>query len=153
LFRRFIVIPSTSLYRRRRYAAPASRPPSLARGRTVPALLGFASPPRSFPLNRRRRLARDVVNDAIDATHFVRDPVAYPRQELCRQRRPMRCHEVSRLHRAKRDGVLVRAAVAHHADRAHRQKYRERLRRLVVPRLTVGIARRTQLIDEHGVSA
>ena len=33
----------------------------------------------------------------------------------------------------RRDDVLVGAAVAHHADRLHRQQHRERLRRLAVP--------------------
>ena len=62
-----------------------------------------------------------------------------------RQRRPLGGHEVGGLHRAQRHRVLVSAAVAHHADRAHRQEDGECLRGLVVP------ARGTELVDEDRV--
>ena len=75
------------------------------------------------------------------------------REQVVRQRRPVRGHEVGRLHGAQRDRVLVGAAVAHHADRAHRQEHRERLRGLVVPRLAVGVVRHPQLVDEDRVGA
>ena len=74
--------------------------------------------------------------------------------------RPVRRHEVGGLHRAQRDDPLVGAAVAHHADRLHRQEHREGLRRRVVPvahRLFRGRARRrqerrvAQLLDEDRV--
>ena len=70
------------------------------------------------------------------------------RQQLVRQRRPVRGHEVGGLHRAQRHHVLVGAAVAHHADRAHRQEHGEGLRGLVVP-----AARCAQLLDEDRVGA
>ena len=55
------------------------------------------------------------------------------RQQVVRQPRPVGRHEVVRLHRPQGDHVLVGPAVAHHADRLHRQQHRERLRRLAVP--------------------
>jgi hypothetical protein len=58
---------------------------------------------------------------------------------------PVRGHEVGRLHRAQRDDVFVRAAVAHDADRFHRKEHRESLRGLLVP------ARRAQFVDEDRI--
>jgi hypothetical protein len=82
----------------------------------------------------------------------------------------MRGHEIGGLHGAQRDDVLVGAAVAHHADRAHRKKNRKRLRNRVVPvagsggsfvsRWTRAFAgccraarRLAQLVDENRVGA
>ena len=47
--------------------------------------------------------------------------------------RPVGGHEVVGLHAPQGDRVLVGAAVAHHADRLHRQQHRERLGRLAIP--------------------
>ena len=71
----------------------------------------------------------------------------------CGSVRPVRGHEVGRLHRAQRDHVLVGAAVAHHAHRAHRQEHGERLRGQVVPGRAVRVARGAQLVDEDRVGA
>src|SRR5439155_104950 len=66
-------------------------------------------------------------------------------EQLVRQRRPVRGHEIGRLHCAQRDRVLVRPAVAHDADRADRQEHGEGLRDLIVP------AGATQFLDEDRV--
>ena len=66
-------------------------------------------------------------------------------EELVRQPRPARRHEVDGLDRAQRDHVVVAAAVAHDADRAHRQEHGEGLADLVVQPV------RAQLLDEDRV--
>src|SRR3990170_151302 len=43
----------------------------------------------SLPLDRARRLRRDVVDDAIDAAHLVDDAVRHPAEHLVRDRRPV----------------------------------------------------------------
>src|SRR4051812_49278305 len=43
----------------------------------------------SLPLDRRGRLAADVVDDAVDAGHLVDDPRRNLRQQLVRQPRPV----------------------------------------------------------------
>src|SRR6267143_4858693 len=96
---------------------------------------------RLLPLYRRGRLARDVVDHAVDAAHFIHDAVGHFGEELVRQRRPVRGHEVGGLHRAQCDDVLVGTPVAHDAYGFHREKHRKCLRHLVVP--TAG----AQLLD------
>lgn len=59
-----------------------------------------------------------------------------------RQMRPMRRHEVLRLHRPQRDDVVIRAAVAHYAHRFHPEEHGERLRRRFVP-----VGRHTVLVE------
>src|SRR5690606_38984321 len=84
-----------------RSAAPPSRRPSqISIDRNL------------LPLDRRRRLARDVVHDPVDTAHLVDDPVRHPPKQLVRQVRPVRGHEVLRLYRAQRDDEVVGAAVA-----------------------------------------
>ena len=99
----------------------------------------------SLPLDRRRRLAGDVVDDARDAGDLVDDAPRDVIQELVRQARPVRGHEIDRLDRAQRDHVVVTAAIAHHSDRAHRQENRERLAHAVVEVVSA------ELLDEDGV--
>lgn len=52
----------------------------------------------SLPLNSRRRLPRDVIDNPRHPPQLIDDPVAHRTQELVRQMRPMRGHEVDRLH-------------------------------------------------------
>src|SRR5262249_49157162 len=73
----------------------------------------------SLPLNRRRRLRRDIVHDPVHAFHLVDDPSGEARQELGRKARPVGGHAVHRLDDADGEDVLVGALVAHHADGAH----------------------------------
>src|SRR5213596_1304222 len=70
-----------------------------------------------LPLYRRRRLARDVVDHAVDAAYFVHDAAGDFAEQIVRQRRPARGHEVAGLHRPQGDDVLIGAAVSHHAHR------------------------------------
>src|SRR5262249_271485 len=48
-----------------------------------------------LPLNGRRRLARDVINDAVHPWHLIDNAVGDPRQHIVRQPRPVRSHEVA----------------------------------------------------------
>src|SRR5215204_6984140 len=47
-----------------------------------------------FPFDRRRRLRRDVVHDAVDAPHVVHDPRRNGGQQIVRQPRPVGGHAV-----------------------------------------------------------
>src|SRR5262249_40560943 len=96
----------------------------------------------SFPLDRRGRLAADVINNTRYAAQLVDYPVRYLADEFVRQVRPVRRHEVDRLDRAQRDHPLVRTRIADDADRFHRQEHGERLTDVVVQ------AVRAQLADE-----
>lgn len=51
----------------------------------------------SFPLDRRGGLARDVVDDAVDATDFIDDAIGDSGQQGIRQFCPVCCHEILRL--------------------------------------------------------
>ena len=55
---------------------------------------------KSFPLDRGRRLAGNIVHHAVDAPYFIDDAVRYLAKQFMRQMSPMRGHEVLRLHRA-----------------------------------------------------
>src|SRR5262245_34215726 len=68
-----------------------------------------------LPLDRGRRLRRDVVDDAVHALHLVRDAVRDRGEHVVREPRPVRRHGVRRGDAAERDDVLVGALVAHHA--------------------------------------
>src|SRR5262249_24481392 len=100
---------------------------------------------RSLPFNSRRRLGGDVVDDARDPGHLVDDAPRDVVEELVRQVRPVRGHEIHRLDRTQRDDVVVPAPIAHHPDRAHRQEHRERLTHALVEIVTA------QLFDEDCV--
>src|SRR3546814_4086528 len=54
---------------------------------------------RSLPLDRRRRLAADVVDHARDAADLVDDAVGDAAEEVVRQVRPVRGHEIDGLDR------------------------------------------------------
>ena len=108
----------------------------------------------SFPFDRRRRLRRDIVRDAVDAAHLVDDAGRDFFQQCVGQLGPVGGHEVAGLHRAQRDDIVVGAAVAHHADALDRQEDRERLARQVVPALPADrVDGRAQLLDEDRVGA
>src|ERR1043165_4697456 len=88
-----------------------------------------------FPLDRAGRLARDVVDDAVNAAYLVDDARADPREHVVGQLYPVRRHAVARVDGAHRERLLVRAGIAHHADRLHRKQHAERLPdRFVDPR-------------------
>src|SRR5689334_23180135 len=69
----------------REWSAPGGLPGALTLAAAKPWL-------RLFPLDRRGRLARYVVDHAVDPAHFVGDAVADPGDELVRQVGPVRRH-------------------------------------------------------------
>src|SRR5204863_7121207 len=73
------------------------------------------SPLPSFPLDRAGRLARDIVDDAIDPLDLVDDPRRHMRQELHVELIEVRGHAVGRSYCAQPHHVVVSAIVAHHA--------------------------------------
>ena len=90
----------------------------------------FDSP--SLPLDRPGRLAGHVIHHAVDAADFVDDARRHPRQERMLERVIVGGHAVAAGDGAQREHVIIRAAVAHHAHRAHGQQDREGLPDLVV---------------------
>src|SRR6516225_9329680 len=75
--------------------------------------VGWDGAERSLPLDGRGRLARDVVDHARDPRDLVDDAPRDLIEELIRQARPVRGHEVHGLHRAQGDHVVVAPAIAH----------------------------------------
>ena len=80
-----------------------------------------------LPLDRRRRLAGDVVDHSTDAFDLVDDAARADIEQLVGQVRPARGHEIHGLDGAQRDHGLVAAAVAGDADGLHRQEHGESL--------------------------
>src|SRR6266516_953880 len=113
--------------------------------------------PRLFPLDRRRRLRRDVEHDPVHGRDLVDDPRRDRLQQVIWQPRPVGRHRVVARHRAHHDWVAVRALVALDADRADRRQHRERLPQLAVePRAAdllledrVGLAQDLEPLARH----
>ena len=74
---------------------------------------------KSFPLNRRWRFAGDVVADAIDATDFVDDADGDPVEDVVGNARPICSHEITCIHCAQSQRIIIRPTVAHDTDGAH----------------------------------
>ena len=72
-----------------------------------------------FPLNRCRRFARDVIDDTVDARHFIDDAAGDDIKDMVGDMGPVTCHAVGAVDGAQSDGVVVGALVAHDADTAH----------------------------------
>ncbi len=81
-----------------------------------------------FPLDRAGRLTRDVVGHAVHAAHLVDDKGGDAAEEGVLERGVVG----GRGDGAQRAGLVVGAAVAHHADGADRQQHGEGLPDLVV---------------------
>src|ERR1700744_3851824 len=96
---------------------------------------------RLFPFNRRGRLRRDVVDDAVDAADLVDDPGGDLAEEVVGELDPVGGHAVLALDDADGDGVVVGPLVAHDADAAAGEEDGERLPDLGVP------AARLHLLD------
>src|SRR6202521_1989423 len=79
-----------------------------------------------FPLDGAGRLARDVVDDPVDALHLVHYPVADARQHLIRDACPVRGHRVLAGHNPHGDHIRVSPVVAHHPHRLKRSQHCER---------------------------
>src|SRR5665213_1918247 len=86
----------------------------------------------SFPLDRRRRLPRNVIHHPRNPRHFVDHAMHDEIQKFIRQSRPARRHEIDGLHSAQRDHIIVAPAIAHDTDGSHRQEHRESLAHLVI---------------------
>src|SRR3569833_436519 len=85
-----------------------------------------------LPLNRRRRLARDVIDDARDTGNLVHDAAGDVFEKLVGQARPLGSHEGDRRNGTQGDNVVVTPRITQHSNRAHRKKDSEGLARLVV---------------------
>src|SRR5262245_13877654 len=86
-----------------------------------------------LPLDRRRRLRADVVDDAVDAANFIDDARGDSREEFVWQTGPVGGHAVAALDGADGRRVLVGSLVAHDADALNRQQYRKTLPQPCVP--------------------
>ena len=86
-----------------------------------------------LPLDRARWLARDVVDDAVDAFDFVNDAVGDAGEQFVRQSHPIGGHAILAFDDAQSDGVIVGALVAHDADALHREQHGEGLPDAVIP--------------------
>src|SRR4051812_34177920 len=84
--------------------------------------MGFTQTWRLFPLDRARRLAGDVVGDAVDAADFVDDPGRYSSQELVVEREIVGGHAVYRRDGSNGAGVVVGPLVTHDANGANRKQ-------------------------------
>mgnify|MGYP006883042045 CR=1 FL=1 len=86
----------------------------------------------SFPLDGCGGFTGDIVDDAVDAAHFVDDADRHAVEDVIGDSRPVGGHEVGRCDAAQRQRVIVRPSVAHDADGAHGGEDREILVHLAV---------------------
>ena len=103
----------------------------------------------SLPLNGAWRLACDVIHHPVYAPDRVADTCGCRTQESRLEREPVGRHTVRGGDCPQRNNMGVRALVALHAHRAHRQKDREGLPDLVV-KVEVADALHEDLIDLSG---
>src|SRR6478735_4171915 len=85
-----------------------------------------------FPFDGTRRFTRNIVTHPIDALYLVDDSSGNTGQDLIRDSDPVRSHTVLAFDDAERNAVFVGSLIPHDADRADRQKHRERLPDLIV---------------------
>ena len=74
---------------------------------------------KSFPLNRCRGFAGDVVADAVDAADFVDDADGDAVEDVVGDARPVGGHEIAGVDSTQSKCVIIRPTVAHDADGAH----------------------------------
>ena len=79
----------------------------------------------SLPLNRSRRFARNVVDDAVDVGYFVDDASADGLQHFPRDASEVTRHTVDTRYGADSNRVVVRSAVSHYPNAADAWKNRE----------------------------
>src|SRR5581483_5310394 len=90
-------------------------------------------PPPLLPLDGAGRLARHVVDHAVDAVDLGDDPGRDTLEHLVGQPGPVGRHRVLARHGAKDDRMLIGPPVAHHADAPHvSEEHREALPQLTV---------------------
>ena len=122
-----------------------------------PILTPTRSSPAACPRCRTTRL---IPRTSLMIRFDARPSSAYGRCAQCAVMKSVVCTRAQRRH------VVVRAAIAHHAHRLHRQEHRERLARQVVPaladigfaaqagsRILRGRGRVAQFLDEDRVRA
>src|SRR3974390_2570112 len=85
------------------YAIPLQNPPEY--------------PAPSLPLDRARWLARDIIGHPIDSAHFIDDAGGGPRQKFGVERIDIGRHAIRGCNRPQSTGVIVGAAIPHHANR------------------------------------
>ena len=85
----------------------------------VQCLRAFFRPVQSFPLNRCRGFAGDVVADAVDAADFVDDADGDAVEDVVGDARPVGGHEIAGVDSTQSKCVIIRPTVAHDADGAH----------------------------------
>ena len=90
---------------------------------------GFYGLLQSFPFHRGGGFGGDVVNDAVDGADLVCDAAGCGFEDVVRDSCPVGCHKVVRRYGAERDGVSVRACVAHDADALRVREHGEILAR------------------------
>ena len=78
-----------------------------------------------LPLNRSRRFARDVVDDAVDVGYFVDDTGADGLQDFPRNASEVTRHAVDTRYGTDTDRVVIRSAVSHYSNAADAWKNRE----------------------------
>ena len=79
----------------------------------------------SFPLNRSRWFARDVVDDAVDVRYFIDNASADGLQDFPRDASEVTRHAVDTRNSTDTDCVVVRSAVSHYPNAADAWKNRE----------------------------
>ena len=78
-----------------------------------------------LPLNRSRRFARDVVDDAVDVGYFVHDTGADGLQDFPRDASEVTRHAVDTGYGTDSNRVVVRSSVPHYPNAADTWKNRE----------------------------
>ncbi len=86
----------------------------------------------SFPLNRCWRLARNIIDDAIDVRHLIDDPTGDFLQHFPVDACEVGGHAVDAGDGANGDGVIIRAPIPHDADAADARQHREVLPDILV---------------------
>ena len=79
----------------------------------------------SLPLDRSRRFARDVVDDAVDVGYFIHDAGTDGLQDLPRDASEVTRHAVDTRYGTDSNCVVVRSAVTHYSNAADAWKNRE----------------------------
>src|SRR5437868_13652611 len=81
----------------------------------------------SLTIDSARGFRGDVLDDAVDASHFVDDAGGRRGQEIVVEVEVIGGHAVGRCHGAQRTDKIIGAIVAHDADRLNGEEHREGL--------------------------
>ena len=72
-----------------------------------------------FPLNRSRRLCRNIIHNSVDILYLVNDTCRDHFQHLIRDACEICGHKVGGGDATQRQGIIISSAVAHNAYRTH----------------------------------